>query len=82
MGQQMANSNGNWNGNGHGEVDYESMKFTELRKANLANFQGTYDPDATNEWMKETGKIFSILICIEEQKVLFATFLLKADVEF
>ena len=86
MAQQMANGNGNGNSNddsnGRGEVDYEYMKFVEFRKANTPSFQGTFDPNTADEWIKEMKKIFSILTCTKEQKVSFAAYMLKANAEF
>ena len=73
MAQQMAN--------GHGNGD-EYMRFSDFCKANPPSFRGAYDPDAANEWIKEMEKIFSILICTEEQKVSFVAFMLKVDTMF
>ena len=78
----MANKDSNGHGNWHREVDYEYMKFAEFYRANPLSFWGTYDPDATNKWIKEIEKIFSLLTCTKEQKVLFAAFMLKADAKF
>ena len=83
MAKQIANQNGNGNGNGHGNGygdDY--MQFLEFCKANPHSFRGIYNLDVANKWIKETEQIFSILTYIEEQKVSFAAFMLKEDVEF
>ena len=67
MAQQMANGNGNGNGNGHGNgYGDEYMRFLEFCKVNLPSFRGTYDLDATDEWIKEMEKILSIPTYIEE----------------
>ena len=70
---------GNPNGPG---VDLESLKFTEFRKANWPSFRGIFDPDKADEWIKAIEKVFSILDCIDRQKVAFATYMLEVDVEF
>ena len=40
-------------GNPHGPgADLDYLKFAEFRKANPPNFQGAYDPDKADEWIK------------------------------
>ena len=83
MAQQMVNKNGNGNGNKHGNgLRDKFMRFVEFHKANPPSFQGTYDPNVADEWIKEIEKIFSILTCTKEPKVSFVAFMLKTDVEF
>ena len=68
--------------NGGVEVDLEYLKVAEFRKANPSNFKGAYNLDRADEWIKAIKKIFTVLACTEEQKVAFATYMLKADIEF
>ena len=70
---------GNPNGLG---VDLEYLKFTKFRKANPPSFRGAFDLDKADEWVKAIEKVFSVLDCIDRQKVAFATYMLEADAEF
>ena len=70
-------------GNPHGpRVDLDYLKFEEFKKANPPSFQGAYDPDKADEWIKAMEKVFSILDCSDHQKVTFAIYMLEADAEF
>ena len=51
---------------GAAEIDFEYLKFTEFRKANLPTFQGTFNLDKAEEWIKAIKKIFSVLACTEQ----------------
>ena len=66
-------------GNG---ADAKYQKFSEFRKMNPPSFKGAFNPDEADEWIKEIKKIYSVLACLETQKVAFATYMLKLDVEF
>ena len=68
--------------NGRAKVDLEYLKFAEFIKENLPSFRGTYNLDQVDEWIKVIEKIFTVLTCTEEQKVVFATYMLEADTEF
>ena len=68
--------------NGCTEVNLEYLKFVEFRKANLLSFRRAYNPDQADEWIKAIEKIFTVLACIEKQKVAFATYMLEVDAEF
>ena len=63
-------------------VDLEYLKFAEFRKANPPSFVGAFDPDKEDEWVKAMEKVFSILDCMDRQKVTFATYMLEADTKF
>ena len=73
---------------GHGgnpnraEFDLEYLKFVVFRKANLPSFWGTFNLDKAEQWIMAMEKIFLVLVCIEYQKVAFATYMLEVDVEF
>ena len=68
--------------NGGAEVDLEYLKFAEFRKANPPSFRGAYNPDRADEWIKAIQKIFMVLAYTKEQKVVFPTYMLKANAEF
>ena len=66
-------------GNG---ANAEYQKFSEFQKANPPYFKRAFNPDEADEWIKEMKKIYSVLVCSENQNVAFATYMLKADAEF
>jgi len=47
-----------------------------------AKFSSKATPDEVDAWMRECEKIYRVLECTDEQKLLFVTFLLVADVEY
>ena len=70
-------------GNPNGpEVDLNYLKFAEFKKTNPPSFRGSFNPNKAGEWIKVMEKFFSILACIEYQKVAFATYMPEADVKF
>ena len=77
--QPKASHEGNPNGPG---VDLEYLKFAEFRKVNPTSFRGAIDLDKAKEWVKAMEKVFSILACIDQQKVAFVTYMLETDTEF
>ena len=64
---QMMDQLGRWPEAGHGEnpngreMDLEYLKFAEFRKANPPSFQGAFDPDKAEEWIKAMEKVFLYL---------------------
>lgn len=44
-------------------------------------FKGRYDPEGAHAWLKEIEKIFRVMICNEEKKVLFGTHMLSEEAE-
>jgi len=47
-----------------------------------AEFNGKVSPDATDAWLRKCEKIFKVMNCPDEQKLLFATYLLNDDAEY
>ena len=43
------------------EVDLKYLKFSEFQKVNPLSFMGTFNPDATDGWIKEIEKVYSVL---------------------
>ena len=80
LGRQLEEGHGgnpNWP-----EVNFVRLKFVEFKKENPPSLWGTFNPNKANKWKKAIEKIFSVLACTEYQKVVFATYILEADVEF
>ncbi|XP_020258511.1 uncharacterized protein LOC109834906 [Asparagus officinalis] len=51
-----------------------------IESPNVTN-EGGSDPTAAQEWLKKMEKYFRALGCSEEQKVIYATFMLEGDVK-
>jgi len=47
-----------------------------------AKFTGKVSPDEADAWLRKCEKIFKVMNCEDEQKLLFATYLLNEDVEY
>jgi len=45
-------------------------------------FTGKASPDEADAWLRKCEKIFKVMNCEDEQKLLFATYLLNEDVEY
>ena len=60
-------------------TDTKYQKFSEFKRANPPSFKRTFNPDEVDEWIKEIEKIYSVLPCLETQKVAFTTYILKLD---
>ena len=44
-------------------------------------FEGRYDPDGAQEWLKEIERIFRLMHCSEAQKVRFGMHMLVKEAE-
>ncbi|XP_020259570.1 uncharacterized protein LOC109836056 [Asparagus officinalis] len=55
--------------------------FEKFKKMSPPSFQGGSDPTMAQEWLKKMEKYFRALGCSEEQKVIYATFMLEGDAE-
>ena len=83
MGHMERGLEDNMEGHDRGaEVNLEYLKFTEFQNVNPQSFQGTFNPNRANEWIKATKKIFSVLAYTKEQKVAFATYMLEVNADF
>jgi len=47
-----------------------------------AEFTGKASPDEVDAWLRKCEKIFRVMNCEDEQKLLFATYLLNEDAEY
>ena len=45
-------------------------------------FTGKASPDEADEWFRKYENIFKVMNCVNEQKLLFATYLLNEDAEY
>jgi len=45
-------------------------------------FTGKASPDEADAWLHKCEKIFKVMNCEDEQKMLFATYLLNEDAEY
>ncbi|XP_050889761.1 uncharacterized protein LOC127095059 [Lathyrus oleraceus] len=59
-----------------GDEFYELGKF---RRNNSLTFKGIYDPEGGHTWLREINKIFRVMACTKDQKVLFGTHMLSED---
>ncbi|XP_057755289.1 uncharacterized protein LOC130974417 [Arachis stenosperma] len=64
------------------EAGQTHTTFADFKKIGLPEFRGALDPDIAEEWLAEMENVFTIFLCTKEQQVSYATFMLKADVEF
>ena len=62
-------------------ADVESLNLGMFRSSNPPSFKGTHEPDGAQEWLKRIEKIFRLMACSEEQKVLLGTFMLEEEAE-
>ncbi|XP_057464965.1 uncharacterized protein LOC130754733 [Actinidia eriantha] len=46
----------------------------QFQQLNLLTFHGTPNPMAAKSWLLSIERVFEVLLCTEEQKVIFATF--------
>jgi len=47
-----------------------------------AEFTGKASPDEVDAWLHKCEKIFKVMNCEDEQKLLFATYMLNEDAEY
>ena len=47
-----------------------------------AEFTSKASPDEAEAWLDKCEKIFTVMSCVDEQKLLFATYLLNGDAEY
>ena len=76
MKQLNSRFEGSVGGNG---MDTEYHKFSEFRRANLPSFKRPFNPNKADEWIEEIEKIYSMLTCLETQKMAFTAYMLKSN---
>ena len=72
------------NRNQNPELPYNSMasSFKAFQSLRPPEFKGTANPVEARVWLKEMEKSFEILQITEEQKTVFATYILKGEANF
>lgn len=56
-----------------GAVEFQGL--SEFRPNNPFQFKRGYDRDKVKLWIQEMEKIFRAMVCTDDQKVTFATFM-------
>lgn len=60
----------------------EFQGLMEFRRNNPSQFNGEYDPEKAELWIQEMEKIFEAMMCPNERRVTYATFMLTGDAEY
>jgi len=78
--QALARAIGNPNrGEAARAVEYQGLD--RFQRNNPPAFNGGYNPDGAQNWIREIEKIFRLMACLEGQKVAFGTYTLVEEVE-
>ncbi|XP_050888735.1 uncharacterized protein LOC127093882 [Lathyrus oleraceus] len=67
--------------NDHVVADALELVAQALHGNNLPSFKGKYDLDGAQMWLRENEKLFRVMTCTEEHKVLFGTHTLFEEAE-
>ena len=59
----------------------ESRNLDKFQKNKPPSFMGTHNPDGAKVWLKKIEKIFRLMACSEEQKVVLSTHMLEEEAE-
>ena len=62
------------------DVEIEGCTIEQFRKLG-PSFLGNLDPTKVESWIMQMEKFFDVIGCTEVQKVSFASFMLKGEVE-
>ncbi|XP_052728500.1 uncharacterized protein LOC128195299 [Vigna angularis] len=54
----------------------------DFLRHNPTKFNGNASPDAADDWICNNEKIFEVIDCSEEQKLIFAVFMLTGEAEY
>lgn len=65
----------------HADVDIESKNLDRFQSNKPPVFLGTHNPDGAQEWLMKIEKIFRLMTCSDEQKVVLATHMLEKEAE-
>nr|KYP51943.1 hypothetical protein KK1_026153 [Cajanus cajan]KYP55778.1 hypothetical protein KK1_002003 [Cajanus cajan] len=60
----------------------ESQGLVEFRRNKPSYFDGGYNPEKAELWIKEIEKIFRVMNCPDNQKVNYAVFMLVGEAEY
>jgi len=79
--QALAQALGNQNkGEAVGAAEYQGLN--HFQQNNPPGFNGGYNPDSAQNWIREIEKIFQVMTCPEGQKVAFPTYTLVEEAEY
>ena len=79
--QALAQAMGNQNrGEVVGAAEYQGLD--RFQWNNPPTFNGGYNPDGAQNWIREIEKIFQVMACLEGQKVTFGTYTLLEEAEY
>ena len=56
--------------------------FDPFQRNSPPTFKGGYGHEGAEAWLKEIDKIFRVMECQDQQKVLFATHMLAEEAEY
>ena len=65
----------------HAGGNDRSRVLETFQRNNLPTFEGRYDPDGAQVWLKEIERIFRLMECSEAQKVHFRTHMLVKEAD-
>ena len=79
--QALAQAMGNPNkGEVGGAIEYQGLDC--FQQNNPPFFDGGYNPDGAQNWIREIEKNFRVMACSERQKVAFGTYTLVDEAEY
>ena len=79
--QALAQAIGNPNrGEVGGAVEYQGLD--RFQRNNPPSFNGGYNPDGAQNWIREIEKIFRVMACPERQKVAYGAYILVEEAEY
>ncbi|XP_020205583.1 uncharacterized protein LOC109790769 [Cajanus cajan] len=64
------------------EVPDEYKGLSEFRKGNPPQFTGVDRPEVADQWIEEMEKIFMVMQCLEERKLVYAIYMLVGEASF
>nr|KYP72614.1 hypothetical protein KK1_005210 [Cajanus cajan] len=64
------------------EVPDEYRDLSEFRKGNPLQFTGVDEPEVADQWIEEMEKIFMVMHCPEERKLVYAVYMLVGEASF
>ena len=62
-------------------ANVESRTLGTFQRENPPTFQGRYDPDGAQDWLKEIERTFRVMDCSEAQKVRYGTHMLAKEAD-
>lgn len=59
------------------QIEYRG--FPTFTKHNPPKFEGNFDPEGAQRWLFDVERIFTTMGCYEENKVIYATYMLSEE---